>query len=258
MDRHRVLIAVFCLLALPTLADQGGPVYAAIPAYPAVGGACTTGRVQARQDTGDLLCCVAAQWAACGSAVRASGAAAVGIVSSVASGSNGFACTANGCRIDLGAGANDYLYSDGAAIITPTTLYAPTFGAVAGTSALVRGAIADGATAVAVRVGSVNTLTTEGAQVVAFCADSPSACATKVAYIDKHGSIAIRTSPTLATCAAGLEGQITRQTGGTSGTRTRLCCCTSDGAGTPAYAWKNITTVFASEAASIGTTTTCP
>jgi hypothetical protein len=34
--------------------------------------------------------------------------------------------------------------------------------------------------------------------------------------------------------------------------------CTSDGGGTPAYAWKNVTALFPNEAASIGDSTTCP
>lgn len=39
--------------------------------------------------------------------------------------------------------------------------------------------------------------------------------------------------------------------GGTSGARTRRCKCTSDGAGTPAYAWQNTAT------GTVGTATTC-
>lgn len=65
----------------------------------------------------------------------------------------------------------------------------------------------------------------------------------------------IKTSAdTLATCASGTEGEISRDTssGGTTGHRTRLCLCTSDGAGTPGYKWQNM------GSASLGTTTTCP
>lgn len=35
------------------------------------------------------------------------------------SGSNGFACSTNGCRFDLGTGASDYWESDGTKIATP-------------------------------------------------------------------------------------------------------------------------------------------
>lgn len=54
-------------------------------------------------------------------------------------------------------------------------------------------------------------------------------------------------------CSAGNEGKIRRDTaaGGTSGARTRICLCTSDGAGTPAYAWQNIVS------GTVGTTTAC-
>lgn len=34
------------------------------------------------------------------------------------SGTNGFACLTNGCRLDLGAGANDYVASDGSSVYT--------------------------------------------------------------------------------------------------------------------------------------------
>jgi hypothetical protein len=40
------------------------------------------------------------------------------ISSTAASGTNGFACLTNGCRFDIGAGANDYLTSDGTTIST--------------------------------------------------------------------------------------------------------------------------------------------
>lgn len=39
--------------------------------------------------------------------------------SSIASGSNGFACTTNGCRFDLGTGSDDYLTSDGTRVTVP-------------------------------------------------------------------------------------------------------------------------------------------
>jgi hypothetical protein len=60
-------------------------------------------------------------------------------------------------------------------------------------------------------------------------------------------------SATLATCASGTEGNISRDAaaGGTSGHRTRVCLCTSDGAGTPGYKWQNMVS------GTLGTTTTC-
>lgn len=58
---------------------------------------------------------------------------------------------------------------------------------------------------------------------------------------------------TLRTCASGIEGMISRDAaaGGTSGHLTRVCLCTSDGAGTPVYKWQNMVS------GTLGTTTTC-
>jgi hypothetical protein len=64
---------------------------------------------------------------------------------------------------------------------------------------------------------------------------------------------------TLETCNSYAEGITERQGGvASSGVRTKLCFCTSDGAASPVYAWKNITDYFADQATSIGNTTTCP
>ena len=58
----------------------------------------------------------------------------------------------------------------------------------------------------------------------------------------------------LGTCGASTEGDELRDSaaGGTSGSRTRKCLCTSDGGATPAYAWQNTVS------GNLGTTTTCP
>lgn len=57
----------------------------------------------------------------------------------------------------------------------------------------------------------------------------------------------------IGTCNAGAEGVIRqdRLAGGTTGARTRLCLCTSDGAGSPAYAWQNIIS------GTVGTSSVC-
>lgn len=56
----------------------------------------------------------------------------------------------------------------------------------------------------------------------------------------------------LPTCGSGFEGQLRSDFAGgaSTGARTRLCVCTSDGAAV--YAWQNLAT------AAVGTTTTCP
>lgn len=56
---------------------------------------------------------------------------------------------------------------------------------------------------------------------------------------------------TLPTCNGGAEGRIARDvaSGGSSGSRTRLCFCTNNGSGT--YNWQNLAT------GTVGTTTAC-
>lgn len=43
---------------------------------------------------------------------------ALKFTSTAGSGANGFECTTSGCRVDLGTGASDYLYSDGTNVFT--------------------------------------------------------------------------------------------------------------------------------------------
>jgi hypothetical protein len=61
-------------------------------------------------------------------------------------------------------------------------------------------------------------------------------------------------SSALATCASGTKYTI-RTVAGSAGNYGKLCFCTYNGT---TYAWKNVSGVFASDAASIGNTTTCP
>lgn len=58
---------------------------------------------------------------------------------------------------------------------------------------------------------------------------------------------------TLLTCDATIEWAVAMDatSGGTTGARSRGCMCTSNGAGTPAYAWQNLAT------GTVGTSTTC-
>lgn len=57
----------------------------------------------------------------------------------------------------------------------------------------------------------------------------------------------------LPTCNSAAEGVERRDSaaGGTTGHRTRKCICTSDGAGTPAYAWQNVVS------GTVGTSSAC-
>lgn len=67
------------------------------------------------------------------------------------------------------------------------------------------------------------------------------------------GGAFVLTTTTLETCAVGVEGLVRRDAagGGTTGERTRICICTSDGAPSPAYAWINL------GSGTVGTTTAC-
>jgi hypothetical protein len=81
-----------------------------------------------------------------------------------------------------------------------------------------------------------------------------------VADIDPaENAIGLGAKTTLDTCGYWYEGYSERQGGEPgSGKRTKICFCTSDGAAEPNYAWKNTTGTFTTDAASIGTDTTCP
>lgn len=67
------------------------------------------------------------------------------------------------------------------------------------------------------------------------------------------GAALVLATATLDTCSAGTEGIVRRDAtaGGTSGARTRICMCASDGAGSPAYAWVSL------GSGTVGTATTC-
>ncbi len=118
--------------------------------------------------------------------------------SSAGNGVVGFACATNGCRIDLGTGADDYLYSGGAYIATPASFNSPaltTTGATgvvasgAGNTLNLRGAAADAGGAVGVRLGNTTTLTNATAKPVQVCADTPATCASPVAWVYADGTI---------------------------------------------------------------------
>lgn len=104
-----------------------------------------------------------------------------------------------------------------------------------------------------VKIGSYfYDLTTAGDIVVGFYANH--ALTSAVATIDKDGAIR-QGAGTLQTCTSALERTEAWDStaGGTNtGARSRKCACTSDGAASPAYAWRNAHT------GTVGTTTTCP
>lgn len=136
-----------------------------------------------------------------------------------------------GAFLDLGGGANDYLYSDGSYVYTPTLFGASTFFATVTTPGFVS------------LYGANNTKWCPGADTACFTSDGTTIWVASFGW----------TSHTLDTCNSSNEGAVQRQ-GGVAGSsvRTKLCLCTSDGAATPVYAWQNLAS------AAVGDTTTCP
>jgi hypothetical protein len=120
-----------------------------------------------------------------------------------------------------------------------------------GNNLLIGGRASNGASAEAIKFYNQNTLSTALGEIASFYSDS--AASTKVAAVDKDGSYWFKGNPTLVTCASTTEGYVSRDVGSgvSTGHRTRLCLCVSDGAGSPAYAWQNMVS------GTVGTTTTC-
>lgn len=110
----------------------------------------------------------------------------------------------------------------------------------------------DGAAAVAHTFTVQNAISNATARLFSFSpatAGSGLSAATLDAYIG--GQIHQKGNPSLLTCAAGLEGMLSRDvlSGVATGKRTKLCLCTSAGASD--YVWQNVVT------GTLGTTTTC-
>jgi hypothetical protein len=175
-----------------------------------------------------------------------------GYASSIASGSNGFSCATNGCRFDLGSGANDYFVSTGTNIQTPGDIVASVVNAqISGgsTAAEMYGSPTDGATAAGVRLRSLTNLATQGAAIARFFNNNT----TEKAYVDFQGNT-WQAAATLPTCVTGLVG-LQAMDGAASGAseRSRLCLCTHDGSGSAAgdFDWVNLAS------GTVGTETTC-
>lgn len=168
--------------------------------------------------------------------------------STTGSGANAFAVATNGARVDFGSGAADYASSDGTTVNFAGPLSVPS-----DTKICLNGTTCTKALSYVI---ATDQMTFTGILRATSAINSDGSVAGTTASFST--GVRITASQTLPTCASGNEGVTYRQSGGTSGARTKLCLCTSDGAGTPAYAWQNITSFFASEAASVGTATTCP
>ncbi len=148
-----------------------------------------------------------------------------------------FATTGNGSVTATGSGT-----------LSGGSVASNTMGSLVNATLTLSGWVADGATAIAVKTKARTSLTTAGAQIEAWYSDDGT---TKKAAIDKDGSYLFVGNPTLQTCAAGLEGTVSRDvlSGVATGKRTKLCLCTSDGSSV--YVWQNLAT------GTLGTTTAC-
>lgn len=103
---------------------------------------------------------------------------ATSYTSTAASGADGFKVATNGARFHIGTGASDYFDSDGSIITAHVGLNATGDMNATGTGALnasafpVYGRVADGATAIGVKVGNANGLSTAGSSIATFYADN--------------------------------------------------------------------------------------
>jgi len=127
------------------------------------------------------------------------------------------------------------------------TVSSSLYGVAGDNPVIVRGSKVDGASAVGVRIGNLNTLTTAGSKVVAFCADNPSTCASEVASIAHNGTATFSgrisgagvqavagTEPTCDESARGLIWTVA----GDTGVADQVKVCAKDAA--DAFAWRTI------------------
>lgn len=205
--------------------------------------------------------------------------------STAASGSNAFTVNTNGARIDVGTGAGDYFYSNGTNIGANASLYPQTDATHAlglttnRWNAYIRD-ILDGNNTTRLQFvsggGNINKSNSAagwaGPEHITDTANTGSGsgileewreAGSVRAQLYESGTLSLAgdiVTPTLRpsagalpTCSSTTEGYTRRDSaaGGTTGARTRLCICTSDGAGTPAYAWVNL------GSGTVGTDTTC-
>lgn len=110
----------------------------------------------------------------------------------------------------------------------------------------IRGKMANGASAIGTVLDTSISLTTAGGKLVQVLT-----AGVEKSHIDIDGSYRFAGNPTLQTCAAGIEGKVSRDvlSGLATAKRTKLCLCTSNGSSV--YVWQNLAT------ATLGTATTC-
>jgi len=127
------------------------------------------------------------------------------------------------------------------------TVSSALYGVAGDNPVVVRGSKVDGASAVGVRVGNLNTLTTAGSKVAAFCADNPTTCASEVASIGYDGAATFAgrvsgagvqaVAGTEPTCDESARGLIWTVAGGAGVADTVKVCAKDAG---DAFAWRTI------------------
>lgn len=189
MKRIALLIALLSAPALagPSIVESGG--YTLLPGLTLTK---PSGLNALLIQTGALICLdgttcsVNIRWD--GSNVITSSALSLGgtVTSTVGNGTNGWAFSTNGARLDLGTGANDYFSSDATTISTPGALSALSFLGPASTTAQVFGQMADGAAAIGTKIGSNVTFANAAAKLVSVVNNG-----TEKSYFGIDGSLTI-------------------------------------------------------------------
>jgi hypothetical protein len=180
------------------------------------------------------------------------------VTSSVASGSNAYVanqggkwCLDSGCTHNFTYDGSSISFSGAAIFIGSGNSGLKTDGVTGystGIPLAVSSAVSDGSGRGGFQLYTTNTLSNATAFVASF--ENPQ---NAVKFKVMKDGVLKQASSTLVTCASGTEGDIALDAAGgaSTGHRTRRCMCTSDGGGTPAYAWQNMVS------GTVGTTTTC-
>jgi hypothetical protein len=166
---------------------------------------------------------------------------------------NGALGLPDGVGLTYASEAVNFAYTSGnQAFNMNSTMWADAFAhSNTGSSLNLNSRTTDASASVAVRIAALNDITTAGRKLVSI-GDNGTAAYAEKAFFDLNGALRVGVA-TLPTCAAANEWlQMGDPLSGVStGKRSKLCLCTSDGGGTPAYVWQNLAT------GTLGTTTTC-
>jgi hypothetical protein len=165
-----------------------------------------------------------------------------GFNSGVAASGNAFTCTNPGCRISFGA-TSRYIDESGGNqlnVVGYSNFGGPTFvsstgqfGTSGGNTGVLAGNVADGASAVATRMRSVQTFSTAGAKITNWVNN-----ATEVAYVDKDGLLRVNAANAAKpTCNATNRGKVF-YLDGAAGVADTFEVCGKDAS--DVYAWKAI------------------